>query len=158
MRNLVLLIATLIVSVYGFSTFSSFPSPAGEVVTSSPSESSQQPEYYEDYTQFFCRDKDNIESVVDAFSTGGDETARAVADTLVTQRQCDYLVTVRWEIDETVCLQLENGHCLAIQPAFTYNEDETERISGYMLVEPKGNNATRTTVMGAYRTVILNMN
>ena len=106
MRNLVLLIATLLVSVYGFSTFSSFPSPAAEVAPK-PNTQSADSILEEEFSYFACREKKDADAVVVAFRNGYD-SARLLADLLVQSRRCDYVWEATYSREENKDLQCKS--------------------------------------------------
>ena len=142
MRNLVLLIATLLVSVFGFSTLSSSPSPAAEVVQPVVTGNNTQPSDDEKYYSFFtCVAGEDSESVALAFKNGY-ESARSIANSLVEQERCAYSYAAgtgyhRDEIQNLKCQKISDTQCLQIAKGYTTN-DNNETVTAYMILQPAG--------------------
>ena len=142
MRNLVLLIATLLVSVFGFSTLSSSPSPAAEVV---PKQDTQSADSIldEEFSYFACREKKDADAVVVAFRNGYD-SARLLADLLVQSRRCDYVWEANFSEEENKaeqCKSISESKCYRVVKG-TVNVIDEEMNShiydAYMLVQADG--------------------
>lgn len=183
-RTLITAIALLFLAFISGSFLGSSPAPAAVVapVVLLPKEAKQQPLP----SVLFCSEKKssaakkNLEGILEVFEKNGDEQSLALAKALVTNGDCTYATADAkngvhfWtqkgtapkelsQFEAVPCKQLSNGYCIAVQPAFVY-DNEGKRDSGYFLFEPRSSSQQKshqlqeTKLTKAFEGVIFDMN
>lgn len=108
----------------------------------------------EPYSTLICMNtggKEALEAVRVAYDQSGDSEAFAVAEKYINSETCEYSTkdNLFWwqqglapegfeEFEEVDCQELSNGHCVAVQPIYEYDEEnEVVLAIGYMLIAPR---------------------
>lgn len=106
------------------------------------------------YSTLVCSGDEAVEALNDVLNTydnRGDAAAFATADKYISQGTCEYSTKNNYywwakgtapegftEFEEPECKELQNGHCVAVQYIYEFNEETQEIVStAYMLVEPR---------------------
>ena len=121
----------------------------------------------------------NLEGILEVFEKNGDEQALVLAKALVANDACTYATADAkngvhfWtqkgtapkeliQFEAVPCKQLSNGYCIAVQPAFIY-DNEGKRDSGYFLFKPRNSSQQKsqlqeTKLTRAFEGIIFDMN